>query len=142
MTKADREPWPYPPVPGYAFAPRNPTLLTVIGAVLLVASIGFFLLVIAWATGAVYIYSVPGQGVNAGTVVLTGLLPLAGAIVFGIGIRRLAWQRSYTRRHGVKPLIIGTRAWRKNQAERHAAALAVENATEWQPSTLSPDVPG
>jgi hypothetical protein len=104
---SDKEPFPYPK--GYILAPRNPVILTTIGALFLAASIIFYVWVIMLATGAIVIYTAPGEGVNAGTVLVTTLLPIAGAVALWIGVFRLRWQRAYLRRHGVLPVLIGSK---------------------------------
>jgi membrane associated rhomboid family serine protease len=97
----DVEPFPYPP--SYQLAVRNPTALTVIGAVILLFALGFFGYV-------VYLVVAPSETPLAGGfIALAALGPIAGGVVLWIGIVRLRWQRSYLRRHGVMPVFIGQR---------------------------------
>jgi hypothetical protein len=97
----DKEPWPYPP--GYILAPRNPTVLTVIGSVLFACSLGLF----GWI---LYLVFAPSGPHLTGTLVFCGLLFVgAGAFTLRIGIIRLRWQRSYLARHGVLPVLIGSK---------------------------------
>jgi hypothetical protein len=100
----DIEPFPYPAYYRWA-AIRNPTALTIVGAVLL--AIG----VVGYGYALTFLGAPAGpQRLSPAVAVLGAVIPIAGAIVLWIGIVRLRWQRSYIRRHGVKPALIGQRA--------------------------------
>jgi hypothetical protein len=99
----DKEPFPYPAYYRWA-AIRNPTALTIVGAVLLAAGL------VAYAYILTFLGAPAGpQRLSPAVAVLAAVIPIAFAIVLWIGIVRLRWQRSYIRRHGVKPAIVGQR---------------------------------
>lgn len=99
----DIDPFPYPASYRWA-AVRNPTALTIVGALFLVG----------WLVG--YGYGLTFLGAPAGPQRLSPMaavvgagIPIPGAIVSWIGIVRLRWQRAYFHRHGVLPVLIGQR---------------------------------
>jgi hypothetical protein len=97
----DIEPFPYPS--GYILAPRNPIVLITICAFVLLFALGLF-------GYAINVVVAPSENPQPGVIIaLAVLAPLAGGAALWIGIIRLRWQRSYIRRHGVKPVYIGQR---------------------------------
>ena len=94
----DVEPFAYPP--NYQPAIRNPTVLTVVGAILELIGIVFVGIVIGLVVA-------PSSTLSWAFILLALLMPLGFGVVLWIGIVRLRWQRAYFRRHGVLPVLIG-----------------------------------
>lgn len=108
----DVEPFAYPP--SYKVALRNPTALTIFGAVFLVAGLIFFGTVTTWVVDKVP--SQPGGApLSPAILFAAGLIPLAFIIITWMGLVRLRWQKAYFKRHGVMPLLIGSKQWRLEQ---------------------------
>lgn len=103
MTRKDPdvEPFAYPP--NYQLAIRNPTALTVVGAIVELIGIAFVGMVIG-------LVAAPSSTLSLAFILLALLMPLGFGVVLWIGIVRLRWQRSYFRRHGVLPVLIGQRS--------------------------------
>jgi hypothetical protein len=103
MTRKDPdiEPFAYPP--NYQPAIRNPTALTILGAVLTLVGLAFVGLVIGLVVA-------PSSTLSWAFILLSLLMPIGFGVILSIGIVRLRWQRAYFRRHGVMPVLIGQRA--------------------------------
>jgi hypothetical protein len=95
----DEEPFAFPS--GYITAIRNPTALTIVGALLLFAGLAFVGIVIRLVVDPI------GKPLSDGFVALAALLPIAFGFVLWTRIVRLRWQRAYFRRHGHMPVLIG-----------------------------------
>ncbi len=111
----DDEPWAYPP--NYILALRNPKALTAFGVFFPLAGLAFTALVVSWVVDKVP--SGPGAGpLSPAFILFAALLPAVGVFVLWVGVIRLRWQRSYFRRHGVMPSLIGSKKWKIENADK------------------------